>query len=71
MWLTCASAVSAPNEEFGPLIVIDLPAYRLWALQHGNGAEPPLEMRIVVGMVPKAETPLFVSQMRYLAFNPY
>lgn len=54
----------------GPLIVVDLPAYRLWAFNNGS-AEPPLEMRVVVGTALKTETPLFVGQMRYLEFNPY
>lgn len=64
-----------PDFGPGPLIVVDLPAYRLWALQKGSGAaagtEMPLEMRVVVGTAVKTETPLFVGQMRYLEFNPY
>jgi len=59
-----------PDLGRGPLIVVDLPAYRLWAFQNG-GNEPPLEMRVVVGTALKTETPLFVGQMRYLEFNPY
>ncbi|THC39564.1 murein L,D-transpeptidase [Massilia sp. Mn16-1_5] len=60
-----------PDFGPGPLIVVDLPAYRLWALQKGSSAEMPLEMRVVVGTAVKTETPLFVGQMRYLEFNPY
>jgi murein L,D-transpeptidase YcbB/YkuD len=64
-----------PDPGPGPLIVVDLPAYRLWAFENGSGdagsAEPPLEMRVVVGTALKTETPLFVGQMRYLEFNPY
>lgn len=64
-----------PDFGPGPLIVVDLPAYRLWALRKGagavEGAEPPLEMRVVVGTAVKTETPLFIGQMRYLEFNPY
>jgi murein L,D-transpeptidase YcbB/YkuD len=64
-----------PDVGPGPLIMVDLPAYRLWAFQHGSGpadsAEAPLEMRVVVGTAVKTETPLFVGQMRYLEFNPY
>ena len=59
-----------PDIGSGPLIVVDLPAYRLWA-QARSSAEPPLEMRVVVGTSAKTETPLFVGQMRYLEFNPY
>jgi murein L,D-transpeptidase YcbB/YkuD len=72
-----------PDVGPGPLIVVDLPAYRLWALEKGNTAgstagsgaagddAAPLEMRVVVGTAVKTETPLFVGQMRYLEFNPY
>ena len=64
-----------PDFGPGPLIVVNLPAYRLWAFQNGKGdagsAEAPLEMRVVVGTAVKTETPLFVGQMRYLEFNPY
>jgi len=59
-----------PDFGPGPLIVVDLPDYRLWALHNGS-AESPLEMRVVVGTAIKTETPLFVGQMRYLEFNPY
>jgi murein L,D-transpeptidase YcbB/YkuD len=59
-----------PDFGPGPLIVVDLPVYRLWAFQNGS-AEAPLEMRVVVGAAVKTETPLFVGQMRYLEFNPY
>jgi murein L,D-transpeptidase YcbB/YkuD len=59
-----------PDFGPGPLIVVDLPAYRLWALHNGS-ADVPLEMRVVVGTAIKTETPLFVGQLRYLEFNPY
>ncbi|WP_051971774.1 murein L,D-transpeptidase [Massilia sp. 9096] len=59
-----------PDFGPGPMILVDLPAYRLWAMQNG-GNEDPLEMRVVVGASVKTETPLFVGQMRYLEFNPY
>jgi len=59
-----------PDLGAGPVILVDLPAYRLWATQEG-GSEAPLEMRVVVGAAVMTETPLFVGQMRYLEFNPY
>lgn len=58
-----------PDLGRGPLIVVDLPAYRLWALQSGSAEA--LEMRVVIGSAVKTETPLFIGQMRYLEFNPY
>jgi murein L,D-transpeptidase YcbB/YkuD len=59
-----------PEFAPGPLIVVDLPGYRLMALRIGQD-EPPIEMRVVVGAAVKTETPLFVGQMRYLEFHPY
>lgn len=59
-----------PDVGPGPLIMVDLPAYRLWAMNDGGSGDT-LEMRVVVGTAAKTETPLFVGQMRYLEFNPY
>jgi len=59
-----------PEFGLGPLIVVNLPAYRLWGLHRGS-AEAPLEMRVVVGTAFRTETPLFVGQMRYVEFHPY
>jgi murein L,D-transpeptidase YcbB/YkuD len=59
-----------PDFAPGPLVAVDLPAYRLWAFHVGQD-EAPLEMRVVVGTAVKTQTPLFVGQMRYLEFNPY
>lgn len=60
-----------PDPGPGPLIMVNLPMYRLWAFQNSGSGEAPLEMRVVVGTAVKTETPLFVGQMRYLEFNPY
>ena len=60
-----------PGFGAGPLIAVNLPAYRLWAFRPGEPAGPPLEMRVIVGAAVKTPTPLFVGQMRYLEFNPY
>jgi murein L,D-transpeptidase YcbB/YkuD len=59
-----------PDLAPGPLITIDLPAYRLWAYPATPDAAP-LEMRVVVGAAIKTPTPLFVGEMLYLEFNPY
>lgn len=57
----------------GRVIAVNLPAYRLWALDIGaTGPQAaPLEMRVIVGESVKTPTPLFIGQMRYLEFNPY
>lgn len=61
-----------PDFSAGPVVAVNLPAYRLWAIDDGiSGGPPPLEMRVIVGTAVKTQTPLFVGTMRYLEFNPY
>ncbi|RJG27465.1 L,D-transpeptidase family protein [Massilia cavernae] len=62
-----------PELRPGPVIAVNLPAFRLWAFQHGAGAsgEEALEMRVIVGEALKTPTPLFIGSMRHLEFNPY
>jgi murein L,D-transpeptidase YcbB/YkuD len=60
-----------PDFPAGPLVVVDLPAYRLWAFDESGAAEPPLEMRVIVGDAAKTQTPIFIGQMRYLEFHPF
>lgn len=68
----------------GPLIVVNVPAFRLWAfdtrssLADQNDIQPDsqplapqLEMRVIVGRAVRTPTPLFIGQLRHLEFNPY
>ncbi|MES2019109.1 MAG: L,D-transpeptidase family protein [Pseudomonadota bacterium] len=59
-----------PDMASGPVIAVNLPAFRLWAWDTGK-PDQPLEMRVIVGSAVKTETPLFVGSMRYIEFNPY
>ena len=61
-----------PDFANGPIVAVNLPAFRLWAINNGDtNGPPPLEMRVIVGTAVKTQTPLFVGSMRYLEFNPY
>ncbi|MEJ7807577.1 MAG: L,D-transpeptidase family protein [Telluria sp.] len=61
-----------PDFSNGPIIAVNLPAFRLWAINNGDTDGPePLEMRVIVGTAVKTQTPLFIGSMRYLEFNPY
>ena len=61
-----------PDFSNGPIVAVNLPAYRLWAINNGDtNGPPPLEMRVIVGTAVKTQTPLFIGSMRYLEFNPY
>lgn len=56
----------------GPLIVVNLPLFRLWAFDtRADSAAMPLEMRVIIGNAARTPTPLFLGQLRYLEFNPY
>lgn len=56
----------------GPLIVVNVPSYRLWALDTRTpSAVPQVEMRVIVGTAGRTPTPLFIAQLRHLEFNPY
>ncbi len=59
-----------PRLPDGPAVVVNLPAYRLWAFDRGGSAAP-LEMRIIVGKAAGTPTPQFLGQMRHVEFNPY
>ena len=61
-----------PPPAPGPMVAVNLPAYRLWAFDSRDGeAAPPLEMRVIVGNAEKTPTPPLVGQIRYLELNPY
>jgi L,D-transpeptidase YcbB len=56
-----------PNE---PLVLVNVPLFRLWVL---DPARPscPLSMNVVVGKAAGHATPLFVDRMEYVIFRPY
>jgi murein L,D-transpeptidase YcbB/YkuD len=61
-----------PDFSNGPIVAVNLPAFRLWAINNGDtNGPPPLEMRVIVGTAVKTQTPLFIGSLRYLEFNPY
>jgi murein L,D-transpeptidase YcbB/YkuD len=55
----------------GPLIVVNIPSFRLWALDTRQpGAQPLLDTRVIVGAAARTPTPLFLGALRHLEFNP-
>jgi len=60
-----------PTLPPGPLIVVNVPSFRLWALDtRVPSSGPQVEMRVIVGTAARTPTPLFIGQLRYLEFNP-
>ncbi len=59
-----------PDNLSGPLIVVNIPAYELWALDTLDDDEP-LNMKVIVGKALKNETPVLLEEMKYIEFMPY
>ncbi len=57
----------------GPHIVVNIPAFELYAFQVKDGMERlVLKMDVIVGSaLDKHETPVFTARMKYLVFRPY
>ncbi|GIX24132.1 MAG: L,D-transpeptidase [Caldimonas sp.] len=53
-----------------PLIVVNVPMFRLWAYADATEA-PVLESRVIVGRSGKHPTPSMMEELRYLVFRPY
>jgi len=61
-----------PDFEEGPLVVVNIPAFRLWALELPNpGGGAALAMNVVVGRAYDTETPLFTRDMSHVVFYPF
>lgn len=54
------------------LIVVNIPAFRLFAFDSAGGSGmPSLHMRVIVGRALDTRTPILVEQLRYLEFQPF
>jgi len=58
-----------PSEFSSPPIVVNIPEFRLRALDEANAVA--LEMRVVVGKAMRHQTPVFSDEMTYVVFRPY
>ncbi|WKJ89213.1 L,D-transpeptidase family protein [Methylomonas montana] len=59
-----------PDLPDGPRIIVNIPAFQLWAF---NSAEDqnPLNMKVIVGKAEANQTPMLWEDMKYLEFMPY
>jgi murein L,D-transpeptidase YcbB/YkuD len=54
------------------LVVVNIPAFQLFAFDSAGGpGRPALVMRVVVGKALDTRTPMLFEQMRYVEFRPY
>jgi len=67
-------------EQQGPFIVVNIPAFQLWAYQSAQNQDDILNMKVIVGKSQhrgkekdrkKLQTPVFTAELRYLVFSPY
>ena len=53
-------------------IVVNIPAFQLWAIDDADGDSPNImNMRVVVGKALKNQTPILMAQMSFIEFMPY
>lgn len=59
-----------PDSSDGPMILVNIPAFELWAFNSADDLKP-LNMKVIVGKSPDNQTPLLWEEMKYLEFMPY
>ncbi|MGD0961629.1 MAG: L,D-transpeptidase family protein [Methylomonas sp.] len=59
-----------PRLPDGRQIIVNIPAFQLWALNSPED-ENPLSMKVVVGKAKDYQTPILFEEMKYLEFMPY
>ena len=59
-----------PDPTDGPMIVVNIPAFELWAFNSADDQKP-LNMKVIVGKAPDKQTPVLWEEMKYLEFMPY
>ncbi|ANE56436.1 hypothetical protein AYM39_15445 [Methylomonas sp. DH-1] len=59
-----------PKSAGGPHIVVNIPAFQLWAFKDTQDQQP-LRMKVIVGKAPENLTPMLAEDMKYLEFMPY
>ena len=61
-----------PELNPGPYIIVNIPAFQLWAFDDIDQFNAEISnMRVVVGKALKNETPVLMAEMRFLDFMPY
>lgn len=61
-----------PEPSAGPAIGINIPEFKLWALDQNAGQiKAQFRLDVVVGKSLNARTPVFANRMEYVVFSPY
>lgn len=59
-----------PDNINGPMILVNIPAFQLWAFKSIDDPDA-LNMKVIVGKAYKNQTPMLFEQMKYVEFMPY
>lgn len=61
-----------PEINAGAYIIVNIPAFQLWAFDDITKPDPEiLNMKVVVGKALKNQTPVLMAEMRFIDFMPY
>lgn len=61
-----------PEIQGGAYIIVNIPAFQLWAFDDISKPYPEiLNMKVVVGNALKTQTPVLMAEMRFIDFMPY
>jgi len=61
-----------PPPPEGPVIIVNIAGFRLWAVELPlAGAPPALTMNVVVGRALRTQTPVIREEMKHVVFRPY
>lgn len=61
-----------PEIYAGSYIIVNIPAFQLWAFDDISKKNPEIvNMKVVVGKALKNQTPVLMAKMRYIDFMPY
>lgn len=61
-----------PELASGPSIIVNIPAFQLWAFNAlGEVDADTLNMKVVVGKAMENQTPVLMAEMRFIDFMPY
>jgi murein L,D-transpeptidase YcbB/YkuD len=53
------------------VIVVNIPMFRLWALEGDSSGAAPLTMKVIVGRAIRTRTPIFIADLKAVIFRPY
>ncbi len=59
-----------PDNISGPMIIVNIPAFQLWAFKSVDDPDA-LNMKVIVGQALKNQTPVLFEEMKYIEFMPY